>query len=137
MEGIALMLSTICVNQTFCVPTHVAPDVNTYQFLPRDLYLSAKERKDEMAKLAAELKGQTLNVTTLEDYPLSYVERVNGTKIGRGWAFEFFEVLMKKYDFKYNLIEPDFNIVGSTNDTEGSLMQMITKAVRKLFAQLK
>lgn len=133
MEGMALMLSAICLNTTFCPNQNPLPDVNLNEFLPRDLHKTSKALKEEMKKLAMELKGQTLTVSTLEDYPLSYVERVNGTLIGKGWAFEFFEFLMKKYDFKYNLVNPDFNIVGGSNDSEGSLMQVITKNVMKLF----
>lgn len=131
MEGIALMLSAICLNSTFCPSPHITPNVNYDEFLPRDLYRSKKAIEEEMTKLAKELKGQTLNVTTLEDYPLSYVVRENGTFIGKGWAFEFFGILMKKYDFKYNLINPNFNIVGGSNDSDGSLIEIMIKKVRK------
>lgn len=133
MDGIALILSAVCLNASLCPSPHADPSVNYNQFTPRDLDTSSKKIRDEMARLAAELKGQTLNVTTLEDYPLSYVERANGTFTGKGRAFEFFEFLMKKYDFKYNLVVPDVNIVGSSNDSEGSLMQVIIKNVRKFF----
>lgn len=126
----ALMLSAICLNATFCPDQHPVPNVNNDEFLPRDLYRSSMEIKDEMARLARELKGQTINVTTLEDYPLSYVVRENGTFVGKGWAFEFFEFLMKKFDFKYNLVLPDANIVGGSNDSEGSIMQIMIKNVR-------
>lgn len=131
MEGMALLISSICLNSTFCPNQHVKPDVNYDEFLPRDLYASAQALKEEMAKLAAELKGQTLNVTTLEDYPLSYVER-NKTTVGKGRAFEFFDILAEKYDFKYNIISPDRNIVGGSNDSEGSLMQVMIRKVRKV-----
>src|SRR3954464_10872638 len=104
MEGMALMLSAICLNTTFCPTQAPQPDVNLNEYLPRDTFQTAKAIEDEMKKIAMELKGQTLTVTTLEDYPLSYVERVNGTAIGKGWAFEFFDFLMKKYDFKYTLV---------------------------------
>lgn len=131
MEGLALMLSTICLNTTFCPDLHTNPGVNFKEILPNDLYRTHKAQEDELKKLADELKGQTLQVTTLEDYPLSYVEKENGTLVGKGLAFEFFEILMKKYDFKYNLIIPDFNILGGTNDSEGSLLQMLIRNVRK------
>lgn len=139
MEGMALLLSTICLNATFCPTQHQPPNVNFKQTFNRDLVTTAKALDQELAQLAAELKGQRLNVTTLEDYPLSYVERANASErangsgefIGRGWAFEFFDYLTKKYNFSYNLIVPDYNIVGGSNDSEGSLMQMITKKVRK------
>jgi CTP:phosphocholine cytidylyltransferase-like protein len=49
-----------------------------------------------------------------------------------GWAFEFFEFLMKKYNFTYNIVMSDYNIVGGSNDSEGSLMQMMLKNVIKL-----
>lgn len=133
MAGVALMLSAICINATLCPSQDTAPDINYIELLPNNTYESTNDVQNQLAKLAAELKGQTLNVTTLEDYPLSYVERTNGTFIGRGWAFEFFEFLMKKYDFKYNLVISDVNIVGSSNDSEGSLMQLMTKNVRKRF----
>lgn len=127
----ALMLSAICINSTLCPNLQPVPDVNYNEFLSNDLNQSINEIQKDMEKLAAELKGQTLNITTLEDYPLSYVERdANGTFVGKGWAFEFFDFLMKKYDFKYNLVIPNVNIVGSSNDSEGSLMQIMNKKVR-------
>jgi hypothetical protein len=135
MEGIALLLTTLCVNNTYCPPAHADPAVNYYQFLPRDLYKTEEMRRQEMEKLAAEIKGQTLNVTTLEDYPLSYVIR-NETLRGKGWAFEFFDILAAKFNFSYNVIMPDSNILGSSNDSQGSLMQMITLGVRKLIFRL-
>lgn len=131
MEGMTLMLSAMCLNATVCPNQHAHPGVNFYEFLPRDLYRTSKEQDDEMKKLAAEIKGQTLQITTLEDYPLSYMVRENGTLVGKGWAFEFFETLMRKYDFKYNLVMPEYNIIGSSNDSDGSLLQMILGNVRK------
>lgn len=57
--------------------------------LPRDTFRTTESLNAELNKIAAELKGQTLNVTTLEDYPLSYVERDNktGVTIGKGKLF--------------------------------------------------
>lgn len=131
MEGIALLLSSICINDTYCPPAHANIGVNTYEFLPRDLYKTEADAKNEMAKLAAEIKGQTLTVTTLEDFPLSYVER-NGTTVqGKGWAFEFFDILANKFNFSYNIVVPQYNILGSSNDSQGSLMQMITQKVSR------
>lgn len=137
MEGVALLLSTICINATYCPNPHQVADVNYKTNVVRDLHVTAKSLDDELKQLAAELKGQRLNITTLEDYPLSYVERSNdserangsGAFKGKGWAFEFFDYLCQKYNFSYNLIVPDYNIVGGSNDSEGSLMQMIMKNV--------
>jgi hypothetical protein len=38
---------------------------------------------------------------------------------------------MKKFDFKYKIISPDYNIVGGSNDSDGSLMQLMVKGVMK------
>lgn len=141
MDGVALMLSAICLNSAVCPGPHPAPTVNYQQSVFHDLKTTSKALEDELLKLAAEIKGQTLNITTLEDFPLSYVERANETEklqygdfVGRGWAFEFFEFLMKKYNFTYRIVRPDNNIVGGSNDSDGSLMEMVLKKVRKLLA---
>lgn len=137
MDGMALMLSAICLNSALCPSPHPPADVNLRQSVHRDLKTTSKVIEDELAKLAAEIKGQILNITTLEDFPLSYVERSNETEklrygefVGRGWAFEFFEYLMNKFNFTYRIVRPDINIVGGTNDSDGSLMMMIRQNVR-------
>ncbi|KAL9702646.1 hypothetical protein quinque_006164 [Culex quinquefasciatus] len=76
-------------------------------------------------KLANELKGRMLKVTTLEDWPLSYTERINGTLIGRGVAFEMLEFLMEKFKFNYTLVMPEHNIVGSSDDMDGSIIELL------------
>ncbi|XP_062535181.1 glutamate receptor ionotropic, kainate 2-like [Armigeres subalbatus] len=78
-----------------------------------------------MEQLANELKGRMLKVTTLEDWPLSYTERQNGTLVGRGVAFELLEFLMEKFKFNYTLVMPEHNIVGSTNDMQGSIIELL------------
>lgn len=130
MAGIALLLSSLCLNSTIC-NQDVDSGVN-YNLRQKGNILNENESLKTMTldALARELKGQTLRVTTLEDYPLSYVIRENGTLVGRGTSFEFLDFLMQKYDFKYELVLPKFNILGSSNDTEGSIMQMISKNVR-------
>lgn len=139
MDGMALMLSAICLNSALCPSPHPPAGVNLVQSVHRDLKSTSKVIEDELAKLAAEIKGQILNITTLEDFPLSYVERSNETEklmygefVGRGWAFEFFEYLMTKFNFTYRIVRPDSNIVGGTNDSDGSLMMMIRQNVRIL-----
>lgn len=133
MEGIPLLLSAICLNSTFCSSPHPKPSINFDEFLPRDLEASKKAIDAEMEKLAMEIKGLTLTVATVEDYPLSYVERANDSFVGKGWAFEFFEYLMTKYNFSINVVVPQYNIIGSSNDSEGSLMQMVTRNVRRKY----
>lgn len=131
MEGIPLILSAICLNGTFCSNPHPKPLVNFDEFLPRNLAETKQALELEMERLAMELKGLTLTVATVEDYPLSYVERANDSFVGKGWAFEFFEYLMTKYNFSINVVVPQYNIIGSSNDSEGSLMQMIIRNVRR------
>ncbi|XP_055533659.1 glutamate receptor ionotropic, delta-1 [Wyeomyia smithii] len=79
------------------------------------------------SQLANELQGRSLKVTTLEDWPLSYTERINGTLYGRGVAFELFEFIMEKYKFNYTLVMPEHNIVGSSSDMEGSVIELLAK----------
>ena len=101
--------------------------------------MSGKEREEEMKKLAADIKGRTLTVTTLEDYPLSYVERnasYPGGLAGRGWAFEFFDTLATKYNFSYKIERPEFNILGSSNESQGSLMQKMVRKVGNFKLQM-
>ncbi|XP_058463209.1 glutamate receptor ionotropic, kainate 4 [Malaya genurostris] len=76
-------------------------------------------------QLANELRGRTLKVTTLEDWPLSYTERINGTLFGRGVAFALFEFIMEKFKFNYTLVIPEHNIVGSSTDMEGSVIELL------------
>lgn len=131
MEGIALMLSSICFNATFCPNQQASTAENYRQFLPRDLERSQEIIENDLKKLAAEIKGQTLTIATLEDYPLSYIERNSSDLVGAGWAFEFFDTLARRFDFKYNIVKPRYNIIGASNDTEGSLMQMVNHSVSK------
>lgn len=79
-------MSAICLNSSFCPNSQPNIGINYNEALPRDTFKTAESLNAEMKKLAAELKGQTLNVTTLEDYPLSYIERDNktGAFVGKG-----------------------------------------------------
>ncbi|XP_055621480.1 probable glutamate receptor [Toxorhynchites rutilus septentrionalis] len=89
-------------------------------------FKSSRDEKDShLQQLANELQGRTLNVTTLEDWPLSYTERINGTLFGRGVAFELLDFLMEKFKFNYTLVMPEHNIVGSTTDMEGSIIELL------------
>lgn len=140
MEGVALLLSTICMNTKYCPSPHLSPQVNFNEIFPRTSHQTAKAISTEMERLAADIKGRNISVTTLEDYPLSYVERANETQlangsgifIGKGWAFEFFNHLAQKYNFTYHILLPDINIIGSSNNSQGSLMQMVNQRVRFL-----
>lgn len=83
-----------------------------------------------MEQLKKQLNGKVLRVTSLEDFPLSWTEQVNGTRVGRGVAFNLLNVLMKKYNFTYELQMPKNNIVGSTNDMDGSMIELLQTGVK-------
>lgn len=65
----------------------------------------------------------------MQDFPLSYTEIINGTRVGKGIAFEILEVLTEKFKFNYELVMPERNIIGSTTDMEGSLLQLLMNGV--------
>lgn len=138
MAGIALILNAVCFNTTLCQIPSPIPRINTVEFFKGELYFgdvkqSQEEKKKQMEKIARDLKGQTLTITSLEDYPLSYAERdKNGNLVLMGRAMDFFEILMKKYDFKYELVMPKYNIYGSSNDSTGSVLEMLLQKVTKI-----
>lgn len=81
---------------------------------------------ENFANLTKELSGKNLKIGFLEDYPLSYSNvDSNGNKTGFGVAFQLLSFLTKKFNFTYEIVAPQFNIVGSTNDYEGSLIQLL------------
>jgi hypothetical protein len=99
-----------------------------------DVKESQFEKERQLERLAKELKGQVLTITTLEDFPLSYVERErDGKLVLKGRAMDFFEILMKKYDFKYELVLPNYNIAGSSNDSTGSILELLSSPKKVIF----
>lgn len=119
MDGVALILSAVCFNSTVChEPLPVQNPVNFVEWYKGELYYgdikqSMLEKKKQLDKIARDLKGRTLTITTLEDYPLSYVERdKNGSFVLLGRAMDFLEILMKKFEFKVKLVMPNYNIAG-------------------------
>ena len=86
MSGINLLLSAICLNSTFCPNQQPIIGINSFEALPRDNFKTTEAFNAELKIIAAELKGKILNVTTLEDFPLSYVEKNNktGEFVGKG-----------------------------------------------------
>ena len=40
---------------------------------------------------------------------------------------------MKKFEFKYEIVLPNFNIAGSSNDSTGSIMEMLVQKVGWVF----
>jgi actin-related protein len=126
--GISLILSMVCVNGASCEAESQPPGVNYVENIVDN------DHKQNLEELAKQLKGKTLKVVTLEDYPLSYYERSadNTTLRGKGRAFEFFEILMKKYDFNYTIVKPQRNEIGYIGNSDGTLLSVLEKKVRKL-----
>nr|XP_040234814.2 glutamate receptor ionotropic, delta-1 [Anopheles coluzzii] len=98
----------------------------TTEYYQLEMDASAEVKEREMQELRRRLAGTTLRVTTLQDWPLSYTVKINGTYIGAGVAFELLEFLMEKFNFTYELVMPEQNIVGSSNDMAGSVLQLLT-----------
>uniref|UniRef100_A0A182W227 Ionotropic glutamate receptor C-terminal domain-containing protein n=1 Tax=Anopheles minimus TaxID=112268 RepID=A0A182W227_9DIPT len=97
----------------------------TTEYYHLEMGASAEVKEREMQELRQRLAGTTLRVTTLQDWPLSYTVKINGSYIGAGVAFDLLEFLMEKFNFTYELVMPEQNIVGSSNDMTGSVLQLL------------
>ncbi|XP_049296784.1 glutamate receptor ionotropic, delta-2 isoform X1 [Anopheles funestus] len=97
----------------------------TTEYYHLEMGASAEVKEREMQELRQRLAGTTLRVTTLQDWPLSYTVKINGSYIGAGVAFDLLEFLMEKFNFTYELVMPEQNIVGSSNDMAGSVLQLL------------
>lgn len=65
-------------------------------------------------------------MVTLEDPPLSYTELLpDGTRIGKGVAFQLLKFLEEKFNFTTIVTVPSANIIGSTTDMAGSLIEIL------------
>ncbi|GAB0095279.1 Ionotropic glutamate receptor [Sergentomyia squamirostris] len=95
---------------------------------------SSEVKESVLAQLRSEINGKTLRVVTLNDKPLSFVETINGTQVGTGVSFDLLEFLTEKFNFTYELVVPQKNIVGSTKDFEGSLIEILAKQKADLAA---
>jgi hypothetical protein len=128
MNGIALLLSTIVYSNSSMTPqTNIV--IQDSEIARVNEIIKIEEERKLMA-LADMLKGQTLKITTLEDYPLSYSTELNGRKLLNGTAGKILNILRDAYDFDYELVFPEYNIVGGSNDSKGSMMQMLIDKVK-------
>lgn len=130
MAGMALILNALCMNASNCEPPNSTMQIS-YEVVKNNSVLIESESAKELmlANLAKELRGKTLRVTTLRDPPLSYTVIENNVTVGKGISFDFLDFLVEKFDFKYEIILPKYNILGSSNDIEGSILEMMTKNV--------
>lgn len=78
-------------------------------------------------ELREQINGQTLNITFVEDFPLSYSSKDNK---GLGVAFELLEFLTDKFNFTYELVRPQRNIMGSSDQYNGSILQLLETEVQ-------
>lgn len=143
MAGSELILGQICVNGTCTQPVNNVPYYSTgsdqeFDTITNDMLELGLGSGDNFNKILAssveklrrEISGKVLKVTYLEDYPLSYTDKSsNGTAVGQGVAFELLSFLTKKFNFTYQLVQPAKNILGSTQDMEGSILDMLQSQV--------
>lgn len=130
MAGMALILNALCMNASNCEPPNGTVTLNYDVVMNGSVLIESESAKQVMlTNLAKELRGKTLRVTTLRDPPLSYTVRENNVTVGKGISFEFLDFLVEKFDFKYEIILPQYNILGSSNDTAGSILEMMSKNV--------
>lgn len=82
-----------------------------------------------LEQLKNELNGLTLNITYMDDYPLSYTVLENGKVSAKGVAFELLEFLTEKLNFSYTLVKPEKNIMGSSDQYNGSILELLDTEV--------
>ncbi|XP_031622172.1 glutamate receptor ionotropic, delta-2 [Contarinia nasturtii] len=101
------------------------PEFNVQVLTDQEESIKLKEQWNE---LKANLSGSVLKVVTLEDPPLSYTEvDSSGKLVGKGVAFKLFQFLMDKFNFTYEIVKHDRNIIGSIEDLNGSLLHTLSK----------
>lgn len=97
-----------------------------------------RNKKEKLRNMKEWINGKHLKIATLEDYPLSYTELLdNGTRIGRGVSFQIIEFLQKKFNFTFDVVVPQDNIIGSTTDLDRSLIEMVNNTVSESLGNLK
>lgn len=64
-----------------------------------------------------------------QDFPLSYMSNETGTLTPMGVAFQLLEFLTDKFNFTFKVIHPKRDVVGSSWDLEGSLIELVNTSV--------
>ncbi|XP_059617045.1 glutamate receptor ionotropic, delta-1 [Phlebotomus argentipes] len=123
MEGIEMLFESVCRNST----CDSEPESDYTVGISTNMSdLTSWEMKNHMLdQIKREINGKTLKVVTINDKPLSFVETINGSLTGTGVSFDLLEFLTEKFNFTYELIVPEKNILGSTQDIEGSLIEIL------------
>lgn len=127
MAGIALILSTICMNST-CIKSS---NQISYDFVANELGIESNENQKEaqLNRIAKEINGRVLTLATLEDPPLSWTEKENGNIVIKGVVGDILNFLTEKFNFTYEVKVPKKNIIGSLKDMDGSLLELMKNEV--------
>lgn len=92
-----------------------------------------RNKREKLRLMRQWINGKHLRIATLEDYPLSYTKLLdNGTRVGLGVSFQIIEFLQDKFNFTYDVVVPQDNIIGSTLDYDRSLIEMVNNSVSKI-----
>ncbi|XP_073841671.1 ionotropic receptor 76b [Musca autumnalis] len=139
---LAAALCVSCANETITYPQGLLLVDENYEVVteapisevldkslddaPPETLNTILEKAEKLQKLRTWLNGRHLKIATLEDYPLSYTEtQKDGSKKGMGVSFILLDFLMEKFNFTYEVHVPKGNIIGSSQDFKGSLIQML------------
>ncbi|XP_047517994.1 uncharacterized protein LOC125058034 isoform X3 [Pieris napi] len=110
MAGLELIFSTVC-NATFCATIDDNP---------------LHDVKPVRHQLENFVNGKHLRIGTINYYPESWAERTeNGTYIGRGAAFDLVHILQKKFNFTYEVVVPERNMLYSDDRPLESLIGLL------------
>lgn len=105
-------------------------DAGLVEEAPMETLEVLRNKKEKLRNMKEWINGKHLKIATLEDYPLSYTEVLeNGTRVGHGVSFQIIEFLQKKFNFTFDVVVPQDNIIGSTMDLDRSLIEMVNNSV--------
>lgn len=113
------------------VPIDVdAANVGLDEETPVETLEVLRNKREKLRNMKTWINGRHLRIATLEDYPLSYTQTLeNGTRVGRGVSFQIIEFLQEKFNFTYEVVVPQDNIIGSKADLDRSLIEMVNNSV--------
>ncbi|XP_072161417.1 glutamate receptor ionotropic, delta-1-like [Bemisia tabaci] len=121
---IEMFLMTMCTNYPVLNVTTTEPP--PWQWVPerktpKDVKFFCKLK--QVPQLRKELlRGKKLRVITIDHWPVSWIQDVNGTMIGRGIAFEILNTLQEKFGFTYEIRLPSSM---SLLDEKGTITDML------------
>ncbi|CAG9826765.1 unnamed protein product [Diabrotica balteata] len=67
-------------------------------------------RQQQLIQLEQDLATETLLITTLQNGELSGYDRINGSLVGTGIAFDILNILQEKYGFNYSIVLPQDHV---------------------------